>query len=330
MQETMPRTGQDTGHELVAQHGAAVEQTAPARQAEYHRFDLWQRVDHIMLLSSFTVLGLTGLPQMFSTQPWATWMILTMGGIETVRIIHRVAATVLMLGAIYHGGITTYKVFVRRVRLTMLPGWQDVKDAFQAFAYNLGLYKHEPRMGQYNFAEKAEYWAVIWGSAVMIMTGFMLWNPITTTLFLPGEIIPAAKAAHGGEALLAVLSIITWHVYHVHVKRFNKSMFTGYLAREAMEEEHILELERIEAGRRQIPPDPQAVRRRTMVFVPVAVVISVSLLVGLYFFVTHEHTAIETIQPPTTEQLQAANPPGEQSFTPATNQALDQPVGITW
>jgi cytochrome b subunit of formate dehydrogenase len=291
--ETSPTTKQEAG------------QSHSARPAAYRRFDLWQRIDHIVLLISFSILSITGIPQMFSIHPWATWMILAMGGIETVRIIHRVAATVLMLGAIYHGGLVTYKVFVRRVRLTMLPGWQDVKDAFQAFSYNLGLHKHEPRMGQYNFTEKAEYWAVIWGSVIMIITGYMLWNPITTTLFLPGEIIPAAKAAHGGEALLAVLSILTWHFYHVHVKRFNKSMFTGNLSREEMEEEHAAELALIESGWREIPPDPQAVRRRTRVFIPVAVVISTTLLVGLYFFVTHEHTAIRTIEPPATEQLEA-------------------------
>jgi cytochrome b subunit of formate dehydrogenase len=305
-------TGQDAGHETVTDRA----RVHSGRPAKYRRFDLWQRVDHIVLISSFTVLGITGIPQMFSTQPWATWMILAMGGIETVRIIHRVAATILMLGAIYHGGVITYKVFVRRVRLTMLPGWQDVKDAFQAFAYNLGLNKHEPRMGQYNFAEKAEYWAVIWGTVVMIITGFMLWNPITTTLFLPGEIIPAAKAAHGGEALLAVLSILTWHVYHVHVKRFNKSMFTGYLSREEMEEEHAAELALIESGWREIPPDPVAIRRRTRLFIPAAVVISVSLLIGLYVFVTHEHTAIRTIEPPATEQLEARAVPAEAATTP--------------
>jgi cytochrome b subunit of formate dehydrogenase len=293
--------------------GTMQAQTNRARPEKYKRFDTWQRVDHIVLLTSFTVLAITGIPQMFSIHPWATWSILAMGGIETVRIIHRIAATLLMLGAIYHGGLMTYKVFVRRVRLTMLPGLQDVKDAFQAFAYNLGLVKHEPRMGQYNFAEKAEYWAVIWGTVVMIITGYMLWNPITTTLFLPGEIIPAAKAAHGGEALLAVLSIITWHFYHVHVKRFNKSMFTGYLSRDEMEEEHAHELALVESGWRELPPDPVAIRRRTRVFIPLAVVISVSLLTGLYFFVTYEHTAIRTIEPPATEQLEARVVPGEAS-----------------
>ena len=71
-------------------------------QRHYHRFDIFQRSEHIVLLLSFTVLAITGLPQMYSQQPWATTMILGMGGIETVRIIHRVAAVLLILGTIYH------------------------------------------------------------------------------------------------------------------------------------------------------------------------------------------------------------------------------------
>jgi hypothetical protein len=150
-------------------------------------------------------------------------------------------------------------------------------------------------MGRYNFGEKIEYWAVIWGTVVMVITGFMLWNPISTTSFLPGQAIPAAKAAHGGEALLAVLSIITWHVYHVHVKRFNRSMFTGYISHAEMEEEHALELEEIERGWGPDEPDPAVLRRRQRVFIPIAAVMTAVLLVGLYFFVTYERTAITTV-----------------------------------
>jgi cytochrome b subunit of formate dehydrogenase len=200
-----------------------------------------------------------------------------------------------MLETIYHGGVVTYKVFVQRVRLTMMPGWKDVTDAFQSLLYYVGLAKEPPRMGRYNFGEKAEYWAVIWGTLVMVITGFMLWNPIATTRFLPGQVIPAALAAHGGEGLLAVLSIILWHMYHVHVKSFNRSMFTGRISRHEMEEEHALELEEIEQGIAARPVDPVAVRRRTLIFAPIAVVISITLLVGLYFFVTFEQTAITTI-----------------------------------
>jgi cytochrome b subunit of formate dehydrogenase len=186
-------------------------------------------------------------------------------------------------------------MFVARVSLTMMPGWQDILDGFQALGYNLGLAKNPPRMGRYTFGEKVEYWAVIWGTVIMVITGFMLWNPIATTRFLPGQAIPAAKAAHGGEAILAILSIITWHVYHVHIKHFNRSIFTGRISRHEMEEEHPLELAAIEAGVQDRPVDPVALRRRQRIFYPVALLISVTLLLGLYWFVTFEQTAIITL-----------------------------------
>jgi len=261
---------------------------------EYPRFNLAQRIEHIILLVSFTVLSITGLPQMFSLQPWAAFMIDAMGGIETVRIIHRTSAVLLIVGTIYHFVAVAYRMYVRRVAMTMLPGLQDVKDGLQALGHNVGLVKSAPRMGRYNFGEKVEYWAVIWGTVVMVLTGFMLWNPIATTSFLPGQFIPAAKAAHGGEALLAVLSIITWHFYNVHVKRFNRSMFTGRISHEEMEEEHALELEEIERGQR-IEADAEGVRRRRRLFVPAAAIITTILLIGLYFFVTYEQTAITTV-----------------------------------
>ena len=278
------------------------------RAKTYIRFTRFQRIEHVLLLSSFTILALTGLPQKYALQPWADWLIATLGGIETVRIIHRVAAVVLMLETIYHGGVVTYRVFITRVRLTMLPGWQDVLDGLQALAYNFGLAKERPDMGRYNFGEKLEYWAVIWGTVVMVITGFMLWNPIATTDFLPGQIIPAAKAAHGGEALLAVLSIVTWHAYNVHVKVFNKAMFTGRISHHEMVEEHSLELAEIETGVTDAPILPEVLQQRQRVFYPVAVVISLVLLTGLYFFVTYEKTSIDTVPRQSVEIYVPATP----------------------
>jgi cytochrome b subunit of formate dehydrogenase len=264
-------------------------------QQTYHRFSIGQRVEHGLLILSFTVLTITGLPQMYPDQMWGDFMIQAFGGIESTRVIHRIAAILLMIETIYHGGVITYKLFVQRVRLTMMPGWQDVKDGFQSLGYNLWLAKTPPKMGRYNFGEKLEYWAVIWGTVIMIITGFMLWNPIATTNWLPGQAIPAAKAAHGGEALLAVLSIVIWHMYHVHIRMFNRSMFSGRLSRHAMEEEHALELAEIESGQAPPPTPAVEVRRRQWIFYPVAVVITAVLLVGLYLFVTFEQTAITTV-----------------------------------
>ncbi len=129
----------------------------------------------------------------------------------------------------------------------------------------------------------------------MGLTGFMMWNPLTITKLLPGEVIPAAKAAHGGEALLAVLAIIIWHIYGVHIKRFNKSMFTGRISEEEMLHEHPLELADIKAGIADRPVDPVTLRKRQQVYFPVAAVLALFMLGGVYGFVNSEQTAITTV-----------------------------------
>ncbi len=263
--------------------------------AAFHRFDHWQRLEHGLLMISFTLLAISGLPQKYADNNWGAFLIHLLGGIEFTRKIHHTSAIVLMLGSIYHLVAVSYKIFVLRAPLTMLPGWQDAKDAWQTLLYNIGLAEAMPKMGRYTFGEKTEYWAVVWGTVLMIITGFMLWDPIAVTRLLPGQFIPAAKAAHGAEAILAVLAILTWHFYNVHLKHFNKSIFTGTLSRRTMEEEHPLELSAIEAGQNRQPVVPVVLQRRRRIFVPLATVIVVALLLGMYIFVTFEHTAITTV-----------------------------------
>jgi hypothetical protein len=72
-------------------------------------------------------------------------------------------------------------------------------------------------------------------------------------------------------------------------------MFTGYISHAEMEEEHALELEAIGQGRVETGADAVSLRRRQQIFVPVAAVVTALLLVGLYFFVTYEQTAIATV-----------------------------------
>jgi hypothetical protein len=184
----------------------------------------------------------------------------------------------------------------------MLPGVKDIKDGFQSIGYNVGLAKSRPKLGRFTFDEKVEYWAMMWGNLVMIITGFMLWNPIKTTNILPGVFIPAAKAAHGGEAVLAILAILIWHIYHVHIKYFNKSIFTGKLTRHEMEEEHPLELEKLEAGAGTVLPSSIVIKKRKTLYFPIAAAISLIALAGVYYFVTAETTSITTLPP--AEQVQ--------------------------
>ncbi|MEK7808629.1 MAG: cytochrome b/b6 domain-containing protein [Chloroflexota bacterium] len=263
----------------------------------YQRFSLAHRLEHIIALTSFTILAITGLPQKYPSAGWADAMINIMGGIEMTRQIHHIAAIVLMLETVYHLVAIGYRVLVQRVRFTMLPGVRDLNDAIGTFIYNIGLRKEKPQGGRYTYEEKAEYWAFIWGTIIMVITGFMMWNPIATANFFPGEFIPAAKAAHGGEALLAVLAIIVWHLYGVHLKHFNKSMWTGKMTETEMAHDHPLELSEIKAGTAHIMADEPTIQKRQQVYVPVAGVFAVALIFGVYQFVNFEKTAIETVQP---------------------------------
>jgi formate dehydrogenase gamma subunit len=262
----------------------------------YQRFPLARRIEHWVMMLSFTTLAITGLPQRFSSAPISIAFVGMLGGIEVLRTIHHIAAIVMMLGTAWHLLVFGYLSYVRRTRLTMLPTLQDVKDAWQALLYNIGRAKTPPQMGRYTFEEKMEYWAFVWGAIIMGATGFIMWNPVTTTRFLPGEVIPAAKAAHGGEALLAVLAIIIWHMYGVHIKRFNRSMFTGKMTEEEMLHEHPLELADIKAGMAERPVDDATLRKRQRAYLPIASVLALFMLLGVYGFVSAEQTALTTIE----------------------------------
>ena len=262
----------------------------------YERFPLARRIEHWIMMLSFTTLAITGLPQRFSSSPISIAFVGILGGIETLRTIHHIAAIVMMLGTAWHLLVFGYLSYVRRTRLTMLPTLQDVKDGWQALMYNIGRAPSPPQMGRYTFEEKMEYWAFVWGAIIMGVTGFMMWNPISTTRLLPGEVIPAAKAAHGGEALLAVLAIIVWHLYGVHIKRFNRSMFTGRMTEEDMLHEHPLELADIKAGIAERHVDPVTLRKRQRVYIRVAAVLALFMLLGVYGFVNAEQTALTTTE----------------------------------
>lgn len=286
-------------------------------QVSFDRFDLSQRVEHILFLISFSLLGLTGLVQKYSASPLSQAIMEAFGGIDKTRLVHHGAAFVMMWVTIYHLISVLYRVYVLRVPWSMLPVMEDFKHLYQDVLFFVGLRKHRAYYGRYNYAEKAEYLAVVWGTIIMALTGFMMWNPITTTKYLPGEVIPAAKVAHGLEAVLAVLAIFIWHMYHVHIKRFNKSMFSGKISHEEMEEEHPAELAEIEADQNWKRPDPAILRKRQQRFIPVAAVLAFGLSAGVMWFVRVEpETAITTI------------PPGEtaEAFVPVTPTPRPTPV----
>jgi len=265
-------------------------------QQTYVRFSPFQRAQHFIFLISFTLLALTGLPQKYPLAPASIAIFNLMGGVEPARQVHHFSAIVMILVSMVHTLEVSYRLLVFRTRISMIPWIDDLKHVYEDVLYYIGLRKHKAYYGRYSYAEKAEYLALIWGTVAMAVTGFIMWNPITTTQFLPGEAIPAAKAAHGGEAVLAVLAIIIWHFYHVHIKNFNKSMFTGKLSREEMKHEHPAELAAIDAGKHIDPPiPPNVLRQRQMIYAPIALVIVAVFGSSLYFLAGYETTSPTTL-----------------------------------
>ena len=126
---------------------------------------------------------------------------------------------------------------------------KDFTDAIENIRYYFGTTDQPARCDRYDYKQKFEYWGVVVGGLLMIATGLILWFPTTIVKYLPGELIPAAKAAHTNEALLAFLVIIVWHLYNAifspEVFPLDTSIFTGKISVERMKHEHPLEYERI-------------------------------------------------------------------------------------
>ncbi len=299
------------------------------RSSLFLRFPLRYRIEHWILAVNFTLIAFTGLVQFFADATFSQWVISLFGGIENVRHTHHVCAIIMIAQTLVHLGVTQYRAFMTLKPSTIAPGWQDAVNAMQAYAYNFGLSKEKPKEGRYTFAEKAEYWAVIWGTVIMAVTGFMMWNPVATTKILPGEVIPAAKVAHGLEAILAVLAIIVWHFYFVLIKHLNTSMFTGYMTEKQMMEDHPLELADIRFGLKQTVVDPAGKKRFWQFLFPQYLFICVIIMGWVIWFAYFEKTSVEEIVPP--ENVTIFSPTTEdQEFRMHGNACGDSVDDISW
>ncbi len=211
----------------------------------FPRFNLGQRWEHGLIIVTFAVLLLTGLPQKYRQTSWSHIILATPERVELVRTIHRTAAVVFLLEALYHVGRGVVLLSRRRLSGAIFPTGQDVRDAGQMIRYLLFLSPRPPRYGKYSFEQKFTYWFIFFGFGILIASGLMLWFPTFFTRFLPGGLIPAAKLAHSSEAIVSAIFVVLWHFFHVHLERLNLSIFTGRLNERDMRRHHALEFERL-------------------------------------------------------------------------------------
>jgi formate dehydrogenase gamma subunit len=183
--------------------------------AQVSRMNRNFRIAHWGVILSFPTLVFTGFALKYPEAWWASPLLLWESHLAFRGLVHRCAAIVLIASTIYH---VIHLSINRRDRLflkAMLPELKDATDLVQVFSHNLGLTKVEPRFAKFNYAEKVEYWAFMWGTVVMTVSGFLLWFNNFTLRYFPKWVSDAATAIHYYEALLATFSILLWHFYMV-------------------------------------------------------------------------------------------------------------------
>jgi predicted CXXCH cytochrome family protein len=184
-------------------------------QASMPRMTKNEIIQHILLLSSFIALAVTGFALKYTNSFWSEGL-LQLGMTEEVRkLIHRISAVVMMVLGLYHIIYLFVTARGRDVLKKLLPNIKDAVDAFNSLKYFLGFSKVHPKAGKYDYAEKAEYWALIWGTLVMGVTGLFLWFPTLVGDWAPLWLIKVSEIIHFYEAVLATLAIIVWHWFFV-------------------------------------------------------------------------------------------------------------------
>jgi formate dehydrogenase subunit gamma len=220
------------------------------------RFNLQQRIEHLVTMLTFAVLCLTGLPQKFYQAGWAQGIVGVLGGVDNTRWIHRIAGITLAVSTIVHFSNGIRIMLGKRHYFSMVPTKKDFQDAIQQLRYYLGMTEQHPHYDRFTYKEKFEYWGLVVGNVIMVATGFVLFFPVQAASFIPGQVIPAAKVAHSNEGLMAFFVITIWHIFNAHLNPdvfpFDASIFTGKVSRERYLHEHPLELARLEGG---LPPD---------------------------------------------------------------------------
>src|SRR5919108_1227813 len=193
------------------------------------RMNLWFRIAHWGVMLSFPTLVFTGFALKYPDSWWSAPFLLW-GRHEAFRgTLHRIAAVVLIAATLYHLVHLVLNHRDRSFLLAMLPKRKDVTDLLDVLRYNLGQTKQEPQFGKFNYAEKMEYWAFLWGTAVMAASGFLLWFNNFALRHFPKWITDAATAVHWYEALLATFSILLWHFYMVIFDPLVYPMDTAWL-----------------------------------------------------------------------------------------------------
>lgn len=224
----------------------------------FTRFLPFERFLHFLVVTSFLLLVITGMPLKFDYTNWAKALFHVIGGPETARALHRLGALVTFLYFGLHVTSLVGKCWAGRKQMrdpqtgqfslkqvitnvfgpdSMLPTWQDWKDfvAHNKWFFGKGP---KPQFDRWTYWEKFDYFAVFWGVAIIGSSGLIMWFPEFFTRWLPGWVINIALIIHSDEALLAAGFIFSIHFFNTHfrIEKFpmDTVIFSGRVSKNEM------------------------------------------------------------------------------------------------
>ncbi len=211
------------------------------KAANYTRFTFNERLQHFILAFSFIILAYTGFALRYSDAWWTFPFNALELGIDWRGDIHKFTAIIFVTLCSYHLFYILFTKKGNRQLKDMLPRKIDFLDCIGTLKHNMSLPSKNFKLATYNYIEKIEYWAVIWGSLIMAITGFLMTFESFTMRYFPKWIIDLATLIHYYEAVLACLAILFWHLYFVifdprHYP-LNLSMITGLDAKREKNED---------------------------------------------------------------------------------------------
>lgn len=232
----------------LGEHLGTVARHAETARRWVVRMTLSERIQHVALAVSFFTLVYTGFALKFPEGWLFAWLARLEGGHAWRSNIHRVAAVVMVATSLFH----VIYLFGRRGRAmlgAMRPRFQDARDAIANLLYLAGLRATPPKFEHFGYIEKAEYWALVWGTVVMTVTGVVLWFENQALHWLDKWVLDLATIVHYYEAWLAFLAIMVWHIYQTvlnpDVYPMNWTWVTGRISDEKLRHEHAAEWERL-------------------------------------------------------------------------------------
>jgi formate dehydrogenase gamma subunit len=196
----------------------------------------FEKGNHLLITISFTILVITGFALKYPDAFWVKFLF-SLGMTEAIRgFVHRVAAVFLILDSLLFLIYIIFRPRGKRVLKELMPKKRDFSDLMNTVKYYLGIRKDKIRYGVFNYAEKFEFWALVWGTVIMVVTGVILWFPKMITSGLPSWIIGVSRVIHFYEALLATLAILIFHIFYTMFKPGEYPMNTSWLTGNILEE----------------------------------------------------------------------------------------------